>query len=84
MDTVGSILFSSPPLMVVCIVAALLHVIEFFVGARRWTSAVNLACHLGAIFVALYLGATLLDVLILLMLSAAVCLGLRLIRRKDQ
>ena len=78
-----SILFSPPILITVCVLAALLHVVEYFLGGKRWLSAVNLVFHIGAILAFLYLEATLADVLILLMLSTAVCLALRL-RRKNK
>lgn len=79
-----SILFSSPILIVICIVAALLHVVEFLLGGKLWISATNVILHLCAIFAFLWFRATLADVLILLMFSVAVCLTLRLIRRKDK
>lgn len=78
-----SILLTSPILITLCILAAALHVVEFFLGGKRWLSVMNPIFHIGAILAFLFLEATLLDVLILLMLSTAVCLALRL-RRKNK
>ncbi len=79
-----SILFSTPILMVICLGAALLHVIEFLLGGKLWMSALNVLLHVCAILAFLFLRATLADVLILLMFSVAVCLFLRLIRRNNK
>ena len=79
-----SILFSTPILMVICLVAALLHVLEFMFGGKRWMSVINVILHLCAIGAFLYWRATLADLLILLMFSVAVCLALRLIRRENK
>ena len=79
-----SIIFSTPILMVIGVVAALLHVVEFLLGGKRLLSVVNVAAHLAAIFAFLYFRATLADVLIFLMVSLTVCLSLRLVRRNGK
>ena len=84
MDSIGSILFSTPILMAVCLIPILLHVLEFFMGGKLFMSAINCLAHFAAILTFLYFRATLLDILIMLLLSMAVCLSLRLVRRKNK
>lgn len=84
MDAIGSILFSTPVLMAACLVPILLHVLEFFMGGKLVMSAVNCLAHVAVILTFLYFRATLLDILIMLLLSMAACLSLRLIRRKNK
>ena len=75
-----SILFSSPVLIVLCLAGAFLHILDALLGGKRWLSFINLIYHLGTVIAFLWLGATLADLLIFLMLSSAVCLALRLRR----
>ncbi len=77
-----SIILTSPPLLALCAVAIVLHIVEYLLGGRRWLSAINLVYHLLAIVAFLFLEANLADILIFLMLSCAVCLALRLRRSR--
>ena len=84
MENIGSILFSSPALLILTALLPALHVISFFLKGKPWMSIINLLGHIAAIFASLLLRATMIDLLILLLLSSAVCLTLRLIRRENK
>lgn len=72
-----SIILTSPALIIICLVAAALHIVEAILGGKLWLSIVNLVAHMVGILLFLYFEATLLDLFIFLMFTTAVCLALR-------
>ncbi len=79
-----TIILTSPVLLSLCGIAVALHIAEFFQGGNWWMSAINLIYHIVCIVVFVFFEATMTDLLIFLLLSTAVCLGLRLLRRKTK